>query len=271
MEIAGKSPLPNFENPPVVETVLSAQFEPLADMHTVHFGLFWERIRQQFPKTEDKPAIDPVFERFDDYNRSRPRLHFEAREAAVPERIWFVNEPGTEMIQLQVDRFIKNWRKSADEDIYPRYEKAIKPGFERDFQRFEDFAREQSLGPIQVNQCEVTYVNHIVAGQGWQNWGEAGKIFSFLSGLNSLEDSIEDGAFVIRQTIFREGQKVGRLTVEVKPALTERENKPMYVMNLTARGMTGSGIDFFDLGRRAIVSNFARLTTPAMHEVWGKK
>ena len=31
------------------------------------------------------------------------------------------------------------------------------------------FLAEEKLGVIKVNQCEVTYVNHIVSGEGWQN------------------------------------------------------------------------------------------------------
>lgn len=259
--------LPEFDRPPVVETVLSAQFEPILKIGTVHFGLFWERIRKEFPTAEGKPSLEQVFERFGELPKRLPSLRFEVREDGKPERFWFVNEAGTEMIQLQVDRFIKNWRKTGDHDVYPRYEKAIKPGFGRDLHLFEDFLRDESLGTIKVNQCEVTYVNHIVSGDGWRGWSEVGKVFSFLTG---MEDAIEDGAFALRFPIRLQGQQVGRLIVQIQPTLREKDARPMYVMNLTARGMIGTGTEFFDLGREAVVSGFAKLTTPAMHEVWGR-
>lgn len=88
-----------------------------------------------------------------------------------------MNEPGTEMIQLQVDRFIKNWRKAGHGDVYPLYELVVKPSFNRDLKEFEEFVTAEGLGVIQMNQCEVTYVNHIVADDVWTDWPEAAKIF----------------------------------------------------------------------------------------------
>jgi len=123
--------LPDFDRPPVVETLLSAQFELIAGMSTVHFGLFWQRIRDEFPRTEERPALEPAFERFGERPRRDRRFRIEVREDARPQRMWFVNEPGIQMIQLQMDRFIKNWRKTGDDEVYPRYEQAIKPGFGR--------------------------------------------------------------------------------------------------------------------------------------------
>ncbi|MGH7048593.1 MAG: hypothetical protein ACREE2_19635, partial [Stellaceae bacterium] len=52
--------LADFDNRPVVETVLSAQFERLAAMRSVHFGLFWQRVKDEFPNTEEHPALSPV-------------------------------------------------------------------------------------------------------------------------------------------------------------------------------------------------------------------
>lgn len=262
------SNLPEFDRPPVVETVLAAQFEPIKGMRTVHFGLFWERIRERFPTTEDKPALEAAFERFEEAPKRTPRLRFEAREDATPERMWFVNKPGTEMIQLQVDRFIKNWRKTSVDAEYPRYEKTIKPGFLRDLSVFQEFLLGEGLGPIRMNQCEVTYVNHIVAGEGFTDLGDASKVFSFLGG---LPHGVEDGIFALRFPIVVEGKPVGRLKVDIQPAIREADHKPMYVMQLTARGFVGSGLEFFDLGRAAIVKGFDELTTASMHSVWGKK
>ncbi len=261
-------PLPEFDRPPVVETVLSAQFKPIADMRTVHYGLFWRQIRDTYPGTEEKPALEPSFERFGGGPKRTPRLHFEAKDEAHPERMWFSNREGTELIQLQVDRFIKNWRQIEDRNTYPRYEGHIKPAFARDLQIFEKFLAEESLAPIEINQCEVTYVNHIVAGEGWESWSDVAKIFSFLGGMPA---SLEDGQFAFRMPILVKNQPIGRLIVEIQPALSERDDRPMWVMNLTARGLVGTGTEFFDFGRAAIVKSFAELTTAAMHKVWRRR
>ena len=59
--------------------------------------------------------------------------------------------------------------------------------------------------------------------------------------------------------------------LDVQPGISVSDNKPMFAMNLTARGMYGSGTDFFDIGRRCIVKSFEHLTTEHMHEIWRKK
>ena len=106
-------------------------------------------------------------------------MQFETIETPALPRLWLLNEESTELIQVQNDRFIKNWRKVGEKDQYPHYEPVIKPAFQRDFAEFQSFLNEENLGAIKVNQCEVTYVNHIVSGEGWQTLGEIHRIFTF--------------------------------------------------------------------------------------------
>lgn len=263
--------VPDFANPPVVETVLSVQFEILMAMRSVHFGLFWNSVRERFPSTEDRPPISPIIELASEPMSQTIQLRLDTQDNLSLNRLWLLNEAGTEMIQVQNDRFIKNWRQGADEHEYPRYEPVLKPAFERDFKNFQTFLGDQQLGETKIDQCEVTYVNHIVAGEGWENWDEIGSIFTFFKQLPTVPypGRAEDLRFYTRFPIFGpNGEWIGRLHVEVQPALRASDKKPMYVMNLTARGMLGKDYDFFDVGRRYIVTSFKNLTTPQMHEIW---
>jgi uncharacterized protein (TIGR04255 family) len=265
---------PEFSNPPVVETVLSVQFERLPVIRSVHLGLFWERVRDRFPNTEDRPALAPVVERATEPLSQALRLRFEAQEVLSLHRVWLLNNAGTEMIQVQNDRFIKNWRQSAEEHEYPRYEPVIKPAFERDYREFLEFLADEQLGEVRVNQCEVTYVNHIVAGEGWNNWDEMDKVFTFCKQPPGLPypGRAEDFGFRARFPIVEPDKGwIGRLHVDVQAAVRVSDNKPMYAMNLTARGMCGRDFDFFDIGRRWVVRSFESLTTAHMHNVWGRK
>lgn len=261
--------LANFGSPPVVETVLSVQFEKLIALQAVHLGLFWRKMKDRFPKTEQRPALAPIIERFPE-PVSRGHVQFEVLDA---ERVWLLNDAGIEMIQVQRDRFIKNWRKVGEEDQYPRYEPVIKPAFERDLREFQEFLAEENLGVLKVNQCEVTYVNHIVSGEGWHDFGEIDRIFTFWKGTPTpAPGRAEDfGVHVRFQIPDANENPIGRLHVEVQPALRAIDNRPMYVMNLTARGQYGAGIEFFDIGRRWIVKSFEQLTTESMHQIWGKE
>src|ERR1700732_1108441 len=106
--------LPDFSNPPVAESFLSAQFDRLSGMKTAHFGLYWGEIRDRFPETAEQVELPSVIERQVNQTQIGVGIQFEALEAPPPPRFWFVNQKGTELIQLQRDRFLKNWRTSVD-------------------------------------------------------------------------------------------------------------------------------------------------------------
>ena len=275
MSDAAEHDLPDFDNPPLVETVLSAQFDRLAGMRSVHFGLFWQRVRDEFPNAEEHVPLPPVFEQPDDVAPQAVQLRFDPQETLSLPRLWLLNKSGSEIMQIQNDRFIKNWRKGPANADYPHYTPVLKPAFERHFKEFSAFAAEQDLGPIKITQCEVTYVSHIVSGEGWDRRDEIEKIFTFWkqpAADEAYPGKAEDFGCRIRFPIFGpENEWIGRLNVEVQPAINIADNKPMYALNLTARGMYGTGIEFFDIGRRSIVKSFDHLTTEHMHAIWRKK
>jgi hypothetical protein len=119
----------------------------------------------------------------------------------------------------------------------------------------------------------VTYVNHIVAGEGWNSLSEFDKVFTCWNQPSLPCPGRPDGiAFQVRFPITGpDGKWIGRLHVDVQPALRLPDTRPMFVMNLTARGMTGSNFDFFDIGRQWVVNSFIKLTTDHMHNIWRKK
>lgn len=260
---------PNFENPPVIETVLSVQFDTLSSLSTVHYGLFWQKLRNRFPVTQDHPSLPMSIETQHDAPLVA-RMRFEAMDSFSPQRLWLLNQKNTEMIQIQNNRFIKNWRR-IDGNEYPRYATSVKPAFERDFKEFKIFVADEGLGEVKINQCEVTYVNHIVAGEGWNDLAEIAKVFVNWkqTEINELPGKAEDYAWRSRYPIFdSKNEWVGRLHVDIQPALRIEDNKPMYAMTLTARGMCGSDFEFFDIGHESIVKSFKNLTTPNMWKIW---
>jgi uncharacterized protein (TIGR04255 family) len=265
--------LPDFRNPPLAETVLSLQFEPLAGLTTAHVGLLWDRFRKQFPMIEEHPPLPPVFEKFE--LPSPPQIEVSFEEKPPVPRVWFLNEAGSELIQVQSDRFIHNWRKMEGLDPYPRYE-PIRDRFRDEVGVLEKFLREEKLGALVVNQCEVTYVNHIEPAGVWGRHGEVEKAFVMCSrlGTASFLHEPEDVALRMRFVIpGPKGNSIGRLHAVVQPAWKKSDNSPILTLNLTARGSPiGEDIKgafaFFELGRSWIVKGFADLTTPAMQRMW---
>jgi len=150
-----RSPLPDFANPPVIEVALSVQFNSLTELQAPQLGLLWHEFRPCFPRAEQQPPLDSVTEKFGVRGPGKVSVTF-GMGIPVP-RCWFLNEAGTELIQVQQDRFAHNWRKVGEEDSYPRYE-YIRETFKTVLETFHQFLARERFGELIPNQCEVTYV-----------------------------------------------------------------------------------------------------------------
>lgn len=267
--------LPRFDAPPVIEVALSVMFETPKGLKIAHFGMFWNRIRSDFPQVNEQPALDlPRELAREPRHRGEATLRFEPM-TTPPLRLWFLNKEGTELLQLQHDRFARNWRRAGTTSPYPSYDN-IRAPFERDLRGFETFIREEGLGSLTPVQCEVTYVNHIAAGNLWMSHGQADRVFSNwkLAASGSFLPEPEDVNFNARYPIVVAGEFAGRLHVSVQPAYSGED--PLFVSTLTARGNPlGPGLDgalrFLDLGHEWIVQGFTDSTTPAMHQQWSRQ
>jgi len=275
---ADRPNLPDFERPPVAEVALGVQFEPLTSFRSIHAGALWEVFRHQFPNVEEQPQLEPTFERFGISPEAVPAFRFEVSQVPPAPRWWFINEGQTELIQVQRDRFIRNWRKIGEDDIYPRYER-IRAAFIEGMNNFEAFLTNAAVGQVVANQCEVTYINVVPVGDGWTDLGELDAVLTVFSRRYSDEflGMPEDANLVVRFVIPSDvGEPVGRLHVEALPGWRRSDGKQVLRITLTARGaplgdgMTGI-LRFFDVGRSWIVRGFASVTTKEMHRIWGRK
>lgn len=273
---ASVKPLPNFENPPVVEVALSVQFKPLVGLKVAHLGRLWSTYRDDgFTQTEDHRNLDSLQEAFDHRHYVHDMgIRFRSLDTPPVPRVWFLNEPGTELIQVQQDRVIHNWRKTDDGVDYVRYPN-VRQRFVDSFAKFGAFAHAENLGDVEPNQCEITYTNHLVSGEGWSSQGDMDQVFSFWSQPPSdFLQGPENVSVTVRYLIPDEhGKPIGRLYVDIQPAFRNLDFRPMLILNLTARGAPLAGdsdgiLGFFDLGREWIVRGFAEITTNKMHAIW---
>lgn len=271
--------LPDFQNPPVVEVVLGVQFSELRGYRTVHAGLLWERcFRREFPLVREQPPLDPTFETFGQPRQEPPKLQIMQVPGPQVPRLLFINHESTDLVQVQADRFVRNWRKIAQDNVYPRYER-IRDSFFDEVKRVDDFFGAENIGRIEPNQCEVTYVNHIDLtpfggairiDRIFRNWvGAASDSADQRADLPDFEDARFAARYVLKSP---GGSPVGRLFAVAEPAIAS-SNTPIIRFSLTAKGAPAGGDysavgTFLDLGRRAIVRAFAALTTKEMHERW---
>lgn len=275
--------LPSYQRPPVVEVVASLQFEPLAGFNVLAIGKLADAFDSQFPKFEQHPPLGAEIERLG-VRSPLNTLQFQfAGEFGVP-RAWFLNESGTELVQVQSDRFIRNWRfMRAANNEYPRYEAHIRPEFIKDFQVFKSSVAKLDLGVLNINQCELTYINHIYPNEHWTRHADIGAVLKGWKDVSVSPFAEQLEAVSARFACQLQDDSsafVGRLHVNVQSAFVASkqnasEDVPVFVLTLTARGRPlGEGeqgvLGFMDRGRRSIVTSFDKMTSTQMHEVWGK-
>lgn len=276
--IDANKPLPEFDDPPVVEVALSVQFDALANLRTPQIGLLWQEFRDRFPNTEEHPPLETVIERFGVSPTPKGVARFQLLSTPPVPRCWFLNTQGTELVQVQHDRFIHNWRKVGEDDAYPRYGR-VRATFEGELKRFSEVLLRQGVGELHPNQCELTYVNHIVSGEGWSTHGQLGDVITLfnLHYTDEFRPQPEDCQLAARYVVQNSGgESVGRLHVAVEPVYRSSDDVPMFALTLTARGRPLSDgvngvLEFLDLGRQWIVRTFASITSPQMHALWRRK
>jgi uncharacterized protein (TIGR04255 family) len=269
--------LPDYANPPVVETVLGVQFDRLPGFTNAHLGAFWKTLDAgQWPAASDAPSLKPQFERFTEAARWARGLQLQLTPIP-PGRVQITNRDGNRMIQVQNGRLHFNWLGSAS-DNYPRYE-TVRSGFAEALGKFTGFVAQADAGQFQPNQWEVTYINQIPHGTVW-NTAADWTFFQPLRGVPTLEGVIEGEDFTGEWHFAIPGQR-GRLHIEWQHALRTVADQPeqeIIQLTLTARGplkpqedKIQSILEGLDLGRETIVRAFAGLMSREANKQWGLK
>ena len=108
-----RAPLPDFARPPVIEVALDVQFEPLAKLRTPELARFWMSLRERFPRAEEQVALPPMnIEPIEGGPEQPLQLQLQLLRAPTVDRWWLLNEAASELVQVQQDRFIVNWRRA---------------------------------------------------------------------------------------------------------------------------------------------------------------
>ncbi|MBN1918452.1 MAG: TIGR04255 family protein [Verrucomicrobia bacterium] len=267
----GRGRLPEYRRPPVNEVVLGVQFGELTDFQTVHSGLYWQTIRAQYPKLQERAPLSTAFEFFGDPVRLEHGVHVE--QVPPLRRCWFLDESENRLVQLQPERFLHNWRKVTGEEEYPRYS-SIKKSFEQLWQGFLGFVQTNEIGKIAPNQWEVTYVNHVYRGEGWDTLADLSDILACWSGASSAGylPTPETNAVALSYAF---PEQHGRLHVHLDLRFQRPGNKKLLRLELTARGKLDSDDPSdlhrcLDVGHEWIVWGFTDLTTGKAHKLWGR-
>ena len=270
-------PLPSFGRPPVVEVVLGVQFELIPGFTNGHLGAFWSYLggKGEWPRVTDAAQLPQEFERFGaDLKWSRMDEIKVGLSQTPTARIQLANRPEDRMLQVQNGRLLYNWTGGGNGQ-YPRYN-IIRPEFDRLLKQFKDFLHDQNLPPIQVNQWEVSYFNHLFQGTVWNEPSDWGKIFNFPAIPPQAVDSCRLES-VGGQWVYEIEPQLGRLRIKIQTGWSAPNEKQILVCNLSARGSVREPEDQadvsagLDLGHKIIVTGFRDLTSKEAREYWQEK
>jgi len=256
-----------FERPPVVEVVFGVLFGGLTNLRAAHIGVFWDRVRDEFPSVDEAPPLLPVIE-------AREPLPVEEIEIGlVPpfRRTWLRSADGHRLIQLQHDRFIYNWKRDSPEDgLYPSYDKVI-IDFERLWGEFNTFVVQENLGELLPRQLELVYVNIIPVDRIPKN----DPVFVDHRRDSTQSRFLPDPESFTWRTSYPLPESSGRLHVLAATARQSSTGAPIIRLEVSARGINDAAVPdtraWFDLAHEWITNGFTDVTTTKMQTEWGRQ
>jgi uncharacterized protein (TIGR04255 family) len=261
-----KHDLPDFKTPPAIETLMGFYFAPLRGWQTPFFGLFWNEIRKDYPRVEVQPFLMPEQGLKLELKSEKARLEISGE---VPVRWMYFHHSGKTLLQVQSDSFIQNWRKRGDEDPYLHYGD-LRPSFASMWDRYSKFLRTNKVQAPVIRECEVTYVNHIDKGIGWNSLRDLGNVVSSWSGATS-GNFLPPPDLISLNVVYPIRERGGRLQVTLQPGI--REGQETLQLTLMARckpksSTTSELMNALDIAREWVVRGFTDFTTGDMHDIW---
>ena len=246
------SPSIAFRNPPINEVVVSTYFNPpLSDLRSEHIGLFWGAIKEDFPVVSQHPPVGTG-------------LDVSPEEAFPMPRYWLIAENEINLIQVQKNAFIFNWRRKNEE--YPRFHKDIKPNFDKYYGRFSEFIRsETNMEYPTIDLCELAYVNTLEQCEYWKDPKDTANIIPSFSIVNLGEKYSNPAGFNCNYThgISNDLQ----LNISIRSIARVRQpDTPVLIFEIRASGRLGqvakSGTDeWFERAHDAIIECFLAMTS----------
>jgi len=261
------SELPDFANPPVIEVACGVQFRPIAGLRGMALAPLYNQWRERFPTVQEQPPLPPM----EASTVGGPGVQiFLGNSPDV--RLWFIDESGREVIQIQQDRLIVNWREGEPRGRYPRYN-SVRDNLESRLSDLSNFVTQENLGKLEISHGEVSYINAIDAPE--EDFGALDKI---LVGWPKFADHHLGNPKAARVSLDFSVPDVGEMTslrVSLGPGGRSSGEISMF-MTMTVEGRTdGASSDaalaFIDAAHDHLVRSFAEITTAAQHESWGRR
>ena len=252
-------PTLKYDNPAINEIVCGIRFNPIELLQSGHLGMLWQKLRPDFTKTEDQNVIAPISQ--DDIGN--------IEKLPLP-RVWFIHRNDNELVQVQRNRFHYNWREREEGDEYPGYEKVI-VNFITYLSLFEKFLKEENLGELVTKEYELTYIDLIPQGQGWENLDDLENVFPDLF---SSKGILSTNVKVINwQTILDLPNRLGQLSIAIRSGQRRTNNQQLLHIETRALGKVESESihAWFDVAHSYITELFSNLVSNEIQKkFWGR-
>ena len=155
MPISG-TPTPSFSRPPLVEVALGVEFSPVSGFGAVALVKLADRLHGRYPIVQEYSPLPP-----------NPPIGLDDQiggglvvsMGAPSIRLWLLSQEQDQLLQVQRDRLILNWRAGTINNSYPRYHDALRPAFAREYRGLLSFLMDAGRPTLSLVGVEVTYVN----------------------------------------------------------------------------------------------------------------
>ena len=260
--------LPDYDQPPVVEVALAIQFKSAIGFRSFDLGKVAACWSDRLPEVSERPPLGPMAVEFEG-----PTVAFKVSEETETPRLWLMNEQGSQLLQLQQDRLVVNWRRLPSDTPYPHYG-SIREFLVEAWNRLTAVVHDLGRTVPEPSICEVQYVNHLDKHSGWRSVGDTPAVIAPWDGSMSdgfLPPAREAGLSLL----FELPDGRGWLAVDGRSGQLRHGRRAM-TLNLVSRGHAASPdlagvLDFMDLAHEWIVRGFTSITTVEAHKHWRRK
>lgn len=262
----------DFARPPVEEVVLSVLFNPLDRLLAPHLGEIWQEFKKDgFAHIVERPPVVPAVE------MSVPVQDAQLRFSDAPDlaRIWFIHKTDTEIIQVQRDRFTFNWREAESDQDYPGFS-AIYEKFEGFYTRFTQTVNNMQIGEVTPLQYELTYIDQLRHGDGWDTLDDIGKIYNLFIHSPQTKSFWSGMEAVNFHASFPVADLPGRLHLAMGNRIKLPEERHTLQTDFTVRGFPENAEDtmitWFKSARDHIREKFASMFSDDIQtRIWERK
>ena len=255
--------LPSYKNPPINEVVCGMRFHTPAELRIPHIGILWNKFREDYPNIQHAQPI----------SSTKGELLFDIATGIPLPRVWFINKSDDQLIQFQFDRFYFNWRRRQND--YPRYSEVIK-NFKVIMHTIQAMFKQLNLGELKPVELELSYINHIPQGQGWETIDDLLMIFNDFKWKKSSKRLLSSPKKVSWDLEFDLPEQNGRMNVSLKQAVRLDDKTPLLVLELKTKGIIDTKDEnvvfaWYDLAHSWIVQGFTDLTTKKIQKLWERE